>query len=155
MSWFFLLIYLQLNKLCNFLIPLHLRTHDENRQLTKDPSNSFDTILRSLETLDVQKGMVYFSSFCKYTPPPRLSSHGVKRTPDLTLPLSPLLCRRFGRNPRHSGRSHPNRLVRIPLRDPSRHGSLLAQCRHGRDHQLRDRPDAVAGIRGEGAGRQS
>ncbi|KAL3785334.1 hypothetical protein ACHAW5_006893 [Stephanodiscus triporus] len=31
--------------------------------LAKDPSNSFDTILRSLETLDVQRAMVYFSSF--------------------------------------------------------------------------------------------
>ncbi|KAL3810660.1 hypothetical protein ACHAXA_001049 [Cyclostephanos tholiformis] len=32
-------------------------------QLTKDPSNSFDMILKSLDTLDVRKGMIYFSSF--------------------------------------------------------------------------------------------
>mmetsp|Transcript_30843 Transcript_30843/g.55886 ORF Transcript_30843/g.55886 Transcript_30843/m.55886 type:complete len:352 (+) Transcript_30843:222-1277(+) len=32
-------------------------------QLIKDPSNSFDIILKSLETMDAQKGMLYFSSF--------------------------------------------------------------------------------------------
>lgn len=31
--------------------------------LIKDPSSSFDTILKSLETMDAQKGMLYFSSF--------------------------------------------------------------------------------------------
>mmetsp|Transcript_24742 Transcript_24742/g.52483 ORF Transcript_24742/g.52483 Transcript_24742/m.52483 type:complete len:378 (+) Transcript_24742:246-1379(+) len=32
-------------------------------QLIKDPSSSFDMILSSLETMDPQKGMIYFSSF--------------------------------------------------------------------------------------------
>jgi uncharacterized membrane protein YdjX (TVP38/TMEM64 family) len=32
-------------------------------QLIKDPSTSFDIILKSLETMDAQKGMLYFSSF--------------------------------------------------------------------------------------------
>lgn len=32
-------------------------------QLFKDPSNSFDTILESLGTMDAEKGMIYFSSF--------------------------------------------------------------------------------------------
>ena len=32
-------------------------------QLFNDPSNSFDTILEALGTLDAQKGMIYFASF--------------------------------------------------------------------------------------------
>ncbi|KAL7542483.1 hypothetical protein ACHAXR_013133 [Thalassiosira sp. AJA248-18] len=32
-------------------------------KLISDPSASFDTILKSLETMDTQKGMIYFSSF--------------------------------------------------------------------------------------------
>jgi len=32
-------------------------------QLIKDPSTSFDIILKSLETMNVQKGILYFSSF--------------------------------------------------------------------------------------------
>jgi len=32
-------------------------------QLIKDPSASFDIILASLETMDVERGMIYFSSF--------------------------------------------------------------------------------------------
>ena len=32
-------------------------------QLFNDPSNSFDTILEALGTMDAQKGMVYFASF--------------------------------------------------------------------------------------------
>lgn len=35
----------------------------ELSQLIKDPSNSFDTILEALETMDPQKGMMYFASF--------------------------------------------------------------------------------------------
>lgn len=35
----------------------------EFSQLVKDPSNSFDTILESLGTMDQQKGMIYFASF--------------------------------------------------------------------------------------------
>ena len=35
----------------------------EFSQLVKDPSNSFDTILAALGTMDPQKGMIYFSSF--------------------------------------------------------------------------------------------
>ena len=33
------------------------------RQLIKDPSTSFDTIITALQTMDVQKGCIYFSSF--------------------------------------------------------------------------------------------
>jgi len=36
---------------------------NKKRQLIKDPSTSFDIILKSLETMDAQKGMLYFSSF--------------------------------------------------------------------------------------------
>lgn len=32
-------------------------------QLFNDPSNSFDTILEALGTMDAQKGMIYFASF--------------------------------------------------------------------------------------------
>ena len=32
-------------------------------QLINDPSNSFDTILEALGTMDSQKGMIYFASF--------------------------------------------------------------------------------------------
>ncbi len=35
----------------------------EFSQLMKDPSNSFDTILEALGTMDQQKGMIYFASF--------------------------------------------------------------------------------------------
>ena len=35
----------------------------EFSQLMKDPSNSFDTILDALGTMDQQKGMIYFASF--------------------------------------------------------------------------------------------
>jgi hypothetical protein len=35
----------------------------EFSQLMEDPSNSFDTILEALGTMDPQKGMVYFASF--------------------------------------------------------------------------------------------
>lgn len=35
----------------------------EFSQLMKDPSNSFDTILEALGTMDPQKGMIYFASF--------------------------------------------------------------------------------------------
>jgi uncharacterized membrane protein YdjX (TVP38/TMEM64 family) len=38
-------------------------TSFERRQLTKDPSSAFETILHSLEKFDPQKGMIYFSSF--------------------------------------------------------------------------------------------
>ena len=34
-----------------------------HRQLIKDPSTSFDTIITALQTMDVQKGCIYFSSF--------------------------------------------------------------------------------------------
>ena len=33
------------------------------RQLLKDPTTSIDTILKSIETMDTQRGMLYFSSF--------------------------------------------------------------------------------------------
>ena len=33
------------------------------RQLIKDPSTSFDIIITALQTMDVQKGCIYFSSF--------------------------------------------------------------------------------------------
>ena len=35
----------------------------KSRQLIKDPSSSFDIALKALESMDTQKGMIYFSSF--------------------------------------------------------------------------------------------
>ena len=88
-------------------------------------------------------------------------THTSDLAPSLSLSLSTSghnvmhVFRRAGRNTRHTGSTDPNRIVRIPLRDPPRHGRVPPERRRRREHKLRDRTDAPAGARRAGAGRQS